>query len=73
MRATAALSIAALASALLATPALALGFTFDNSDEHDDLGARIRANGRLDSNGNDALSVIAIDSSADGSAEVCEG
>ncbi|MEO7222185.1 MAG: hypothetical protein ABIY37_06905 [Devosia sp.] len=67
MKATAAISIAALVAALLGTPAMALNLAFDNLDERVDLGAR------LGSNGIDAASVTGIDVSADGSADVCEG
>ena len=71
MRGTAAISIAALVSALMVTPALALDLNLANSDGHDDLNATTKV--RLDSKGIDASSVIAIDVGVDGSVDVYEG
>lgn len=65
MKATAAISIAALAAALMVTPSLALDLN---------LGVDANANADwLESNDIDADSVIAIDVGADGSVEVYEG
>ncbi len=75
MKATAALSIAALVAALLGTPATAFDPPLSHLDEPDDLGAALNAqlNSSLDGNGIDASTVLATGVCADGSVEVYEG